>query len=91
MSFHVSKSSVIYVILPYISQIEILLMQGLNRRFYEEYIPIALQNLNEMGGAGLGRLPYMQYARQTFLIVPVADSKQHAFIFDQGWKAYPIL
>jgi hypothetical protein len=44
-----------------------------------------------MGGAGLGRLPYMQYARQTFLIVPVTGSKQHSFIFDQVWRPYTIL
>lgn len=73
------------------SQIEIVLLQGLNRRFYEEYIPLALSNLNQPGGAGLGRLPYWQYARQTFLVVPVSDGKRHSFVYKSDWKSIQIV
>lgn len=37
------------------SYIEIVMLQGLNKRFYKSYIPIALSNLNQTGGVGLGR------------------------------------
>jgi len=65
----INYSSVFFVILPYLPLTTICKLQALSKRFYESFIPLTITNLNQIGGAGLGRQPVKKYLKECLMQV----------------------
>ena len=63
----INTSSVFYVILPYLPLSIIVKLQALNSKFYNRFVPIVIANINQIGGAGLGKQPHKVYLKESLI------------------------
>ena len=83
LKIHIGKSSVWYVILPYLDERKIVSMQAISKYFYNSVIPNVTSNVNSIGKVSLKR----NTVRRSMILPGKAELH---VLEDNQWKAVTV-